>query len=161
MTGTLRDGLARAIDHDAFEDHPIEARSLFASLQWSARRKYALDAADAALAYLAQQDNSKPAPSFSQTWRNGPDVEAIAGVLREHMATGGMSVASGVTCRCGYWTGNEEPGKTRPVGYSGLQWHQAEQIAALPPQTHRMPPRSDRDGSVGTDDRAGRNGEPE
>ena len=38
---------------------------------------------------------------------------------------------------------------------------QAEQIAALPPQTHRMPPRSDQDGSVGTDDRAGRNGEPE
>lgn len=71
--------------------------------------------ADAALAYLAQQRS---------------DVEAIAEVLREHMATGGMSVASGVTCRCGYWTGNEEPGKTRPVGYSGLQWHQAEAVAA-------------------------------
>ena len=58
------------------------------------------------------------------------DVEGIAGVLREHQAAGGMQVASGVTCRCGYWTGNEEPGKTRPVGFSGLQWHQSEAVAA-------------------------------
>jgi hypothetical protein len=56
---------------------------------------------------------------------------AVAQVLAEHQPTTGLAVASGVTCRCGYWNGVEVPGKTRPVGYSGLMWHQAEQIAAL------------------------------
>lgn len=59
--------------------------------------------------------------------------DGLARVLAEHQPTTGMSVASGVTCRCGYWNGNEVGGKTRPVGYQGLQWHQAEQIAALLP----------------------------
>ncbi len=116
MTGTLRDGLAEVI-RDAYAVDVIPSETLD-SPAWSdlvGTVEEWLPEADAALAYLAQQR---------------PGVEAIAGVLREHMATGGMSVASGVTCRCGYWTGNEEPGKTRPVGYSGLQWHQAEAVAA-------------------------------
>ena len=55
-------------------------------------------------------------------------AEAIANTLRQHQVTRGMRVASGVTCRCGYWTGNEKAGKTRPVGFSGLTWHQAVEI---------------------------------
>ena len=55
-------------------------------------------------------------------------AEAIANTLRQHQVTRGMRVASGVTCRCGYWTGNEKAGKTRPVGCSGLTWHQAVEI---------------------------------
>lgn len=58
------------------------------------------------------------------------DVPGLAEAIREHQAAGGMQVASGVTCRCGYWNGNEVAGKTRPVGFSGLQWHQAEMLAA-------------------------------
>ena len=52
-------------------------------------------------------------------------VEALGRALREHQPTTGMSVAMGATCRCGYWNGDEDGGKTRPVGYQGLQWHQA------------------------------------
>lgn len=58
------------------------------------------------------------------------DVDGIGEVIRAHQPTTGMSVASGVTCRCGYWNGVEFAGSTRPVGYSGLQWHQAESVAA-------------------------------
>lgn len=60
-----------------------------------------------------------------------PLAVTIAEVLRNHEQTTGMQVAMGTTCKCGYWTGNEEPGRTRPVGYQGLTWHQAEVIAAL------------------------------
>ena len=59
-------------------------------------------------------------------------AERIGAILREHQPTSGMQVASGVTCRCGYWTGEERPGVTRPVGYSGLAWHQAQMIATPP-----------------------------
>ena len=59
-------------------------------------------------------------------------AERIGAILREHQPTSGMQVASGVTCRCGYWTGEERPGVTRPVGYSGLMWHQAQMIATPP-----------------------------
>ena len=115
---TVRDGLARALfaarlaDGDypdgtgVWDDVPEDWREACQVL------------ADAALAYLAGQR---------------VDVEAVARVLAEHQPTTGMSVASGVTCRCGYWNGNEVGGKTRPVGYQGLQWHQAEMIAALTP----------------------------
>lgn len=58
-------------------------------------------------------------------------TELIAESLREHQPTTGMKVASGETCNCGYWTGNERPGVTRPVGFQGLQWHQAQVIATL------------------------------
>jgi len=58
------------------------------------------------------------------------DAEGIARVLREHQPTTGMSVTMGVTCRCGYWNGEEVGGTNRPVGYQGLQWHQATAVAA-------------------------------
>jgi hypothetical protein len=57
-------------------------------------------------------------------------VQAMAEVLRKHQPTTGMSVASGVTCQCGYWTGDEQPGVTRPPGFSGLTWHQAQEVDA-------------------------------
>ena len=50
-------------------------------------------------------------------------------VEREHQTTTGMSVASGETCRCGYWNGEEIGGVNRPVGLSGLMWHRAQLIA--------------------------------
>lgn len=56
--------------------------------------------------------------------------EFIGDVLRQHQLTTGMAVASGHTCQCNYWTGRERPGRTRPVGYQGLQWHQSQAIAA-------------------------------
>jgi len=57
-------------------------------------------------------------------------VQAMAEVLRKHQPTTGMAVASGVTCQCGYWNGNETPGVDRPVGFQGLIWHQADQVDA-------------------------------
>lgn len=32
---------------------------------------------------------------------------AVGEALRDHFPTRGMQVASGVTCECQYWTGNE------------------------------------------------------
>lgn len=55
----------------------------------------------------------------------------IAETLTLHQLTRGMAVAMGHTCACGYWTGNDEHRKTRPVGYQGLTWHQAEVVAAV------------------------------
>ena len=57
-------------------------------------------------------------------------AEQIAEVIRAHQPTTGMSVASGVTCRCGYWNGEERAGINRPAGYQGLQWHQAQELSA-------------------------------
>ena len=57
-------------------------------------------------------------------------AELIAEVIRAHQPTTGMSVASGVTCQCGYWNGKEQAGINRPVGYQGLQWHQAQELSA-------------------------------
>ncbi|MDT0171048.1 hypothetical protein [Pseudarthrobacter sp. BRE9] len=57
-------------------------------------------------------------------------AEQIAEVIRAHQPTTGMSVASGVTCRCGYWNGDERAGVDRLPGYQGLQWHQAQALSA-------------------------------
>ena len=54
----------------------------------------------------------------------------IATTIRDHRPTTGMRVASGETCRCGYWNGIERAGKDRPVGCGGLDWHQAQEAAA-------------------------------
>lgn len=53
----------------------------------------------------------------------------IATAIKDHQMTTGMQVASGVTCRCGYWNGNERAGVDRPVGCGGLTWHQAQEAA--------------------------------
>lgn len=61
-------------------------------------------------------------------------IETIAAQLNNHHPTRGMAVASGVTCECGYWTGNEVAGRTRPVGSNGrdqLDWHRANIIAPV------------------------------
>lgn len=60
------------------------------------------------------------------TWH--PVEQKIARILNEHKPTRGMRVTMGETCQCGYWTGNEEPGKTRPVGLQGLDWHVSREI---------------------------------
>lgn len=46
------------------------------------------------------------------------EVERIGAILREHQPTSGVQVASGVTCRCGYWTGEERPGVTQQIAAS-------------------------------------------
>jgi hypothetical protein len=56
--------------------------------------------------------------------------EIIATSIRDHSPTTGMRVASGETCRCGYWNGVERAGVDRPVGCGGLTWHQAQEAAA-------------------------------
>lgn len=56
-------------------------------------------------------------------------AERVALVIREHQPTTGMAVTMGTTCKCGYWTGDEEPGRNRPVGFQGLQWHQAVMVS--------------------------------
>jgi hypothetical protein len=55
-------------------------------------------------------------------------AEALYRDLSKHHPTRGVSVSMGVTCQCGYWTGEEEPGKTRPVGVRGdqLDWHRTQ-----------------------------------
>jgi hypothetical protein len=52
----------------------------------------------------------------------------VAMVISQHQPRTGMKVAMGETCRCDYWTGSEEPGVTRPVGFMGLEWHQALEL---------------------------------
>ena len=61
-------------------------------------------------------------------------AEALAKALQGHHPTTVMAVASGVTCQCGYWNGNERPGVDRPAGAQGrdgLDWHRAQVVAAL------------------------------
>lgn len=55
-------------------------------------------------------------------------AEPLYRELSKHHPTRGMSVAMGVTCECGYWTGGEQPGKNRPVGVRGdqLDWHRTQ-----------------------------------
>ena len=54
-------------------------------------------------------------------------------ILRSHKPTTGMQVASGITCECGYWTGDERAGVDRPVGIrgDGLDWHRSLLIGDL------------------------------
>ena len=57
-------------------------------------------------------------------------AEIVNQILKGHKLTKGRSVAMGATCQCGYWTGNERAGITRPVGViDPLDWHRAELIA--------------------------------
>jgi hypothetical protein len=50
--------------------------------------------------------------------------------LESHRPTRGMKVAMGETC--GYWTGQETAGKTRPVGIrDALNWHRAEVVREM------------------------------
>lgn len=81
-------------------------------------------------------------------------AELIGVILREHQPATGMIVASGMTCRCGYWNGEEVAGRTRPVGYQGLQWHQAQMIAAAmsTPETVASVEPSDADWGETSDD---------
>lgn len=63
-----------------------------------------------------------------------PTREQIAEALQDHYPTAGATVASGVTCQCGYWNGNERPGVDRPAGAQGrdgLDWHRAQVVLAL------------------------------
>lgn len=59
--------------------------------------------------------------------------EALYRELSKHHPTRGMSVAMGTTCECGYWTGDEEGGKNRPVGIrgDGLDWHRTKVVVAF------------------------------
>jgi hypothetical protein len=56
-------------------------------------------------------------------------AEGIAKLLAEHKPAA-LQVSMGEKCRCGYWTGNEVAGKTRPVGFIGLDWHRAQVVDA-------------------------------
>lgn len=53
--------------------------------------------------------------------------------LQRHHQHRGMVVASGVTCACGYWTGEERAGIDRPIGVSGdqLDWHRTQIVLVL------------------------------
>lgn len=63
----------------------------------------------------------------------GGFAESVNEILRSHKPTTGMKVASGQTCECGYWTGEERAGVDRPVGVrgDGLDWHRSLLIADL------------------------------
>lgn len=53
-------------------------------------------------------------------------------LLQSHKRTTGMAVTMGTTCSCGYWTGEERAGTTRPVGaHDNLDWHRAEILSHL------------------------------
>lgn len=53
--------------------------------------------------------------------------EALAKELSQHHLSNGMVVAMGVTCQCGYWTGNEPEAGKRPLpwGRDQLGLHRA------------------------------------
>lgn len=53
-------------------------------------------------------------------------TQQIAEVLMLHRPA--ALQVSGTTCVCGYWTEDERPGITRPRGFMGLQWHQAQEV---------------------------------
>lgn len=62
------------------------------------------------------------------------DLEVtINKILTSHRVASGMKVAMGRECTCGYWSGAEHPGTSRPMGFSGdgLNWHRAKVIAAF------------------------------
>lgn len=59
-------------------------------------------------------------------------AKAINSILRDHKLAEGMQVSSGSTCQCGYWTGEERPGVSRPPGIrDALDWHRATLVDAL------------------------------
>lgn len=66
-------------------------------------------------------------------WDDGNDVLAVAinNILKSHKPATGMVVSMGQTCQCGYWTGEERAGITRPAGVNGdgLDWHRSVLIA--------------------------------
>jgi hypothetical protein len=66
-------------------------------------------------------------PQREETMSTMADI--IAATINAHGLTTGMQVASGHTCRCGYWNGEEVAGVTRPAGMYGLTWHQAQMVA--------------------------------
>jgi hypothetical protein len=59
--------------------------------------------------------------------------DQIAATLNLHHQTTGMSVASGVTCACGYWTGSEPEAGKRPLpwGLDRLDLHRAEIVIRM------------------------------
>jgi hypothetical protein len=59
--------------------------------------------------------------------------DQIAATLNLHHQTTGMSVASGVTCACGYWTGSEPEAGKRPLpwGRDRLDLHRADIILRM------------------------------
>lgn len=70
------------------------------------------------------------------------EVEALAAELAKHHPTRGMSVSTGVTCECGYWTGSEEEAGKRPLpwGRDSLDLHRARIVAALVAQAAALAP---------------------
>ena len=61
------------------------------------------------------------------------DRKVVAKILNQHHQSTGMQVASGVTCQCGYWTGDEpESGKCPlPWGIDRLDLHRADVVMEL------------------------------
>jgi len=58
-----------------------------------------------------------------------PVEEMILRTMQQHKLALGMQVTEGETCECGYWTGNEEPGRNRPLGVrDALDWHVSQEI---------------------------------
>ena len=77
------DALARVIDPEAFEDHPIEQRYPFGagSIQWAARRKIATDHAERVVAHLGAPEDDLPGGS----WQNPAPAAGLheaAAILR-------------------------------------------------------------------------------
>ena len=70
---------------------------------------------------------------IAEGWRKVPDRDEIAAVIANHFITRGQQVASGVTCECGYWTGNEPEAGKRPLnwGRDRLGLHRADLVLAL------------------------------
>lgn len=59
-----------------------------------------------------------------------PLAVKIEAVTKQHVMTRGLQVSRGATCQCGYWTGEEQPGITSPLGFlDPLNWHRSKVIA--------------------------------
>jgi len=71
------DGLARAYDPEAFEEHPIEQRSTLAAIQWAARRHLALQAAARLRPWLAEHDRQVAEKAWDEGYDGGRGDEAM------------------------------------------------------------------------------------
>jgi hypothetical protein len=56
--------------------------------------------------------------------------KALYRELQRHKRVAGIAATMGMTCTCGYWTGEEKPGITQPIGVEDLDWHRAKVLSS-------------------------------
>jgi hypothetical protein len=103
-----REALARAYDPEAFEDHPIEARSHVAAIQWAGRRHLANEAADRLLAsgWLTEHERRTLGPYT----RTPPDLDVASADYWQ----GVYDAETGIMAMLGIPIAEPEPANAHP-----------------------------------------------